>query len=160
LVQKQGDGKGPDDKTLTNNRGGQSENAKSGTESDIANDIIFARRLRILRRVLGISAAELDGRAGFGAGTIGRMERSDQRIYASHLYRIGEVTGVGVDYFYIGLGDDVTGEQMAEAKVKYLMNCLTIASNNNVRGDAKIVAEIIARELAINPGRKETPEED
>ncbi len=55
----------------------------------------FARRIRVLRRVLGLSASELDRQVGFGAGTIGRLERGNQRIYASHLYRVGETAGYG-----------------------------------------------------------------
>ena len=147
LSQKQGGGgKRPD----VNAPSGGPEKRSDNPPIDNTNDIIFARRIRVLRRVLGISAAELDGRAGFGAGTIGRMERSDQRIYASHLYRIGEIAGVGVDYFYIGLSDDASNEDVTKAEVEYLMNCLEIAGNGNIRGDAKIVAEIIARELTAN----------
>jgi len=57
-------------------------------------------RLRALRLSLGLSAAMLDRHAGFVIGTIGRLERGDLRIYATHLYRIGEALGVSIGYFY------------------------------------------------------------
>ena len=157
LGKKLGDNKNPANNEISQNVASQNV-PTNDTPANTTNDIIFSRRLRILRRILGISAAELDARAGFGAGTIGRMERSDQRIYASHLYRIGEVSGVGVDYFYIGLGDDITTEQLAEAEVEYLMNCLEITTNSHIRADAKMVAQIIARELAINTYPEDDPE--
>lgn len=63
-------------------------------------DATIAQRIRGLRDALNISAAKLDRIAGFGAGTIGRMERMEQRVYASHLYHIGSGTGVGIHYFF------------------------------------------------------------
>ena len=57
-------------------------------------------RLKALRTALGVSAATLDRQTGFNPGTIGRLERGDQRVYAAHLYRISTVTGISVSYFF------------------------------------------------------------
>jgi len=57
-------------------------------------------RLKALRTSLGLSAAMMDRQSGFAIGTIGRLERGDLRIYASHLYRISTATGIAINYFY------------------------------------------------------------
>jgi transcriptional regulator with XRE-family HTH domain len=57
-------------------------------------------RLKALRTALGVSAATLDRQTGFNSGTIGRLERGDQRVYAAHLYRISTVTGISIGYFF------------------------------------------------------------
>ncbi|MCW8916684.1 MAG: helix-turn-helix domain-containing protein [Magnetovibrio sp.] len=67
-------------------------------------DIQLATRLKALRITLGISAATMDRDAGFNVGTIGRLERGDQRIYAIHLYRVCQLTGLALEYFYSSSG--------------------------------------------------------
>jgi len=57
-------------------------------------------RLKALRMSLGLSAAMMDRQAGFSTGTTGRLERGDLRVYANHLYRICEATGIAIGYFY------------------------------------------------------------
>lgn len=60
----------------------------------------FARRIKALREGAGLSGAELDRLTGLCPGTTGRLERGDQRVYASHLYRIAQATGVDIEWFY------------------------------------------------------------
>lgn len=138
MSQNQGSGKNPP----------HANESSVSPPGETANDAIFARRIRILRRVLGISASELDSRAGFGVGTTGRLERGEVRIYASHLYRIGEITGVGIDYFYIGLDGEPAAENPDEAEIKYLVNCLKNVNDGHIRDSTATVAEMIYRELA------------
>lgn len=129
---------------------------------------IFARRIRVLRRVLGISASELDRQVGFGVGTIGRLERGNQRIYASHLYRVGEITGVGVDYFYMGLdGSQSENGQKSDQEtinIKNDINCLlrSLEPNraNELRGNIKIVADLLTAELADGLSAEDDTEEE
>ncbi len=59
-------------------------------------------RIKALRLAIGMSAADLDRQTGLCPGTIGRLERGSQRVYASHLGRISMVTGVDVGWFYRG----------------------------------------------------------
>ncbi len=133
-----------------------------------ASEAIFARRIRVLRRVLGISASELDRQTGFGAGTIGRLERENQRIYASHLYRIGETTGVGVDYFYMGLdgSQSENGRETEEETINikndidYLLRSLETAKADKLRGNIKIVADLLTAELADELSAKDGAEEE
>lgn len=63
-------------------------------------DDIIPYRILLLRQVFELSAADLDRAAGFAAGTTGRLERHDQRVYASHLIKICQVTDIDLNYFY------------------------------------------------------------
>ena len=75
----------------------------TGQNNDPANAI--PERIKMLRTALNVTAAELDRLTELSAGTIGRLERSTQRVYASHLYRIAQVTGVDVGWFYRANGE-------------------------------------------------------
>ena len=137
-----------------------------------ASEAIFARRIRVLRRVLGISASELDRQTGFGAGTIGRLERENQRIYASHLYRIGETTGVGVNYFYMGLDGSQSENRPKSGReteketenikndIDCLLRSLETAKADKLRGNIKIVADLLTAELADELSAKDGAEEE
>ena len=136
---------------------------------------IFARRIRVLRRVLGISASELDRQVGFGIGTIGRLERGNQRIYASHLYRVGKITGVGVDYFYMGLkgpqsegGPKNSQENGSESEqetinikndINFLLRSLETDRADELRGNIKIVADLLTAKLVDELNADESAEE-
>lgn len=76
---------------------------RSGKRQHI--DLAVARRLKLMRQILGFSATELDRRCGYGPGTIGRLERGNQRIYANHLFRLSEITGISIDFFFTGIED-------------------------------------------------------
>lgn len=67
-------------------------------------EAMIATRLTALRRTLGISAISLDRKAGFNIGTTGRLERGDQRIYATHLFHICALTGLAMEYFFTQSG--------------------------------------------------------
>lgn len=92
-------------------------------------ETLIATRLKALRRVLGISAATLDRKAGFNIGTTGRLERGDQRIYATHLHHICRFTGLAMEYFFTpsGLNEKptLTSERELERQ-EFLLNYLRI----------------------------------
>lgn len=83
-------------------------------------------RIKALRMAVGLTAAQLDQLTGLSAGTVGRLERGDQRVYASHLYRIGQATGVDVAWFYrkgneasdIGTSHDLEMHRLLEAYLR------------------------------------------
>jgi len=60
----------------------------------------ISARLTALRLSLGLSAATFDRISGFKAGTTRRLERGRARIYAHHLHRLSQATGINIDYFY------------------------------------------------------------
>lgn len=76
-------------------------------------DLAVARRLKLVRQILGFTATDLDWRCGYGPGTFGRLERGDQRIYANHLYRLTEITGIGIDFFFSGIEDPAPADAPA-----------------------------------------------
>jgi transcriptional regulator with XRE-family HTH domain len=57
-------------------------------------------RIKMLREAVGLTAVQLDRLTSLCAGTIGRLERGDQKVYASHLFRIAQATGVDIGWFY------------------------------------------------------------
>lgn len=57
-------------------------------------------RIKTLREAVGLTAVQLDRLTGLCTGTIGRLERGDQKVYASHLFRIAQATGVEIGWFY------------------------------------------------------------
>jgi len=63
-------------------------------------DTVIPERILALRTFFGFRASDLDERAQYGVGTTRRLERGRQRVYATHLYRICQCTGVSLDYFY------------------------------------------------------------
>lgn len=74
--------------------------ASGTTDTDGYKINAIPARIKALRQAVGVSAAQLDRQTGLAAGTTGRLERGDQRIYGSHLYRIAQATGVDVGWFY------------------------------------------------------------
>ena len=74
------------------------DTAPDGATDPVADPI--AGRIRALRRGANLTAAKLDRLTGLGAGTIGRLERGDQKLYANHLYRIARAIGVDIGWFY------------------------------------------------------------
>ena len=92
-------------------------------------ETMIATRLKALRRVLGISASTMDRKAGFNIGTTGRLERGDQRIYATHLHHICCFTGLAMEYFFTpsGLNEKptLTSERELERQ-EFLLNYMRI----------------------------------
>ncbi|PCI38612.1 MAG: hypothetical protein COB46_10990 [Rhodospirillaceae bacterium] len=63
-------------------------------------DEIIPRRIVHLREVLEFTATDLDRCADFSLGTVRSLERKVQRVYAHHLIKISQATGVDLNYFY------------------------------------------------------------
>lgn len=83
-------------------------------------------RLKALRTALGLSASALDRQAGFPAGTTRRLERGELRIYGAHLYRVSQVTGMPISFFF-GLqstGDELEKQHLLQAYMKISNPCL------------------------------------
>ncbi len=52
------------------------------------------------RTLLGISQAELAAQLSFSQQQMALLERGEGRLFASHLYLLGRVLGVPVDFFF------------------------------------------------------------
>lgn len=75
-------------------------------------DLHVATRLRRRRLELGLDPQLLDLVIGAAAGTIERIEAGDRRIGAAQLFRVSEVLGVEVPYFFDGPSDRSTFEPL------------------------------------------------
>jgi transcriptional regulator with XRE-family HTH domain len=73
-------------------------------------DLHVAGRLRQRRLELGLDPRLLDLVIGASPGTIERVEIGERRIGAGQLFRVGEVLGVDVPYFFDGPTDRSTFE--------------------------------------------------
>jgi len=92
----------------------------STSKSNLDHDIPI--RLKALRMSLNLSAAMMDRHAGFSTGTTGRLERGDLRVYANHLFRICEATGISIGYFYDqvdtpGAAADTDGQELEKQRL-------------------------------------------
>ncbi|HEY9163837.1 MAG TPA: helix-turn-helix transcriptional regulator [Magnetovibrio sp.] len=74
--------------------------AQSHNSQDDPQAQAIAERIKTLREAIGLTAVQLDRLTGQSSGTTGRLERGHQKIYASHLFRIAQATGVEVAWFY------------------------------------------------------------
>ncbi len=75
-------------------------------------DLHVAGRLRQRRLELGLDPQLLDLVIGASPGTIERVEIGERRIGAAQLFRVGEVMGVDVPYFFDGPTDRSTFEPL------------------------------------------------
>jgi transcriptional regulator with XRE-family HTH domain len=63
-------------------------------------DVSLGRRVRLRRTLLGISQAQLGAQLSLSQQQIALLERGGGRLFASHLYLLGRVLGVPVDFFF------------------------------------------------------------
>ncbi len=63
-------------------------------------DVSLGRRVRLRRTLLGISQAQLAAQLSLSQQQIALLERGEGRLFASHLYLLGRVLGVPVDFFF------------------------------------------------------------
>lgn len=75
-------------------------------------DLHVAARLRGRRLELGLDPQLLDLVIAASPGTIERVECGERRIGAAQLFRVGEVLGVDVPYFFDGPTDRSTFEPL------------------------------------------------
>lgn len=78
-------------------------------------DIHIGNRLRMRRMLLGMSQEMLGEALGLTFQQIQKYEKGLNRIGAGRLYRIAQVLGVGIEYFYDGLPVDGEIAGAAEA---------------------------------------------
>jgi len=114
-------------------------------------DVTIAQRIRSLREALQISAANLDRRTGLCPGTIGRMERQEQRVYAAHLYLISSETGVGIHYFYGTDAENAALSTPAEQETQRLLQAYVHIKDPVTKRDVYELIKSIAEEFEAAP---------
>lgn len=104
------------------------------------------QRIRRLRDALGLSATMLDSAAGFRQGTSGRLERGEQRVYGSHLYRISAATGVAIGWFYTESGEDASPTTHMEHEQRRLLEVYLRIRSPALRRDVFELVQSLAEQ--------------
>lgn len=68
-------------------------------------DIHIGARVKLRRRLMGLSQSKLGAAIGLTFQQMQKYERGQNRISASTLYRLAEALDVPVSFFYDGLGN-------------------------------------------------------
>ena len=95
--------------------------------------------------------AELDRQTELSPGTIGRIERQEQRVYASHLYRISQQTGVSIHYFYGADTDNAAPSTSAEQETQRLLDAYMHIKDPVTKRDVYELIKSIADEIVATP---------
>lgn len=99
----------------------------------------------MLRAALNVTAADMDRLTDLCAGTTGRLERGDQRVYASHLYRIAQVTGVDVGWFYRADGELPTISSKHELEKQDLLEAYMRITDPVLKRDVFDLVETLSK---------------
>jgi transcriptional regulator with XRE-family HTH domain len=129
-------------------------------------DLHVAGRLRQRRLELGLDPRLLDLVIGASPGTIERVEIGERRIGAAQLFRVGEVLGVDVPYFFDGPTDRATFEPLetpepdskAVAEAKRFARAYFRVSDPQVREMIRDLVGSVA-EHQVDTATKDEPEE-
>lgn len=116
-----------------------------------------ASRLRQRRVEMGLDPQLVDLVIGASPGTIERIETGDRRIGAAQLFRVGEVLGVDVPYFFDGPSDRSIFEPLdtpephsrAVAEAKRFAKAYFRVSDPNVREMIRDLVRTVADHEAI-----------
>ena len=93
----------------------------------------------------------MDRQSGFSIGTTGRLERGDLRVYANHLYRVCEATGIAIGYFYEqldGPNANPNGDDQELEKQRLLLAYMKI-KDPSLKRDVFELVETLAAESKI-----------
>lgn len=104
-------------------------------------------RVKALRRGVGLTAIQLDRLAGLGSGTVGRLERGHQKIYAAHLYRIAQAVGVNISWFYQGAetDNDLASGSERDSETQRLLSAYLRISDPGLQRDVFELVESLAK---------------
>ena len=81
-------------------------------------DVHLGRRLRRLRRLLGLTQQQLAGACGVRFQQIQKYECAANRMSAARLWQLAEVLQVPVSYFYEGLVETQSEARPAESQAR------------------------------------------
>jgi transcriptional regulator with XRE-family HTH domain len=68
-------------------------------------DLHLGRRLRLRRRLVGLTQQQLAAAVGVAFQQIQKYECGQARMSAARMWQLAGPLGVGVDYFFDGLSD-------------------------------------------------------
>ncbi len=84
--------------------------SRGRTETGAPNpiDIYIGQRIRIRRRLLGLSQEALSKKMGITFQQVQKYERGLNRIGASRLWDIMQILGVDANYFFMGMDEEIS----------------------------------------------------
>ena len=139
-------------------------NRVSSTSSEVETDdpcdplvTRVRRRIAAGRHALGVEPDLLDAVCGFRQGTVARLEAGQSRIGPAHLFRLANVFGVGVDWFFADtepllatIGDSFRPQACADAR--RFLTLYARLPNGRVRDQIRMLIAAIAQGACDNPG--------
>ncbi len=85
-----------------------SPNSKHAPRAANPIDVHVGTRIRLRRKTMKMSQEQLGEQLGVTFQQVQKYERGTNRVGASRLWRIAQVLGVSVSFFYDGLTDGIT----------------------------------------------------
>ena len=84
--------------------------SRGRTETGAPNpiDVYIGQRIRIRRRLLGLSQEALSKKMGITFQQVQKYERGLNRIGASRLWDIMQILGVDANYFFMGMDEEIS----------------------------------------------------
>lgn len=132
---------------MSNRSPNVSRKASTKPTADAHLEAAIPKRIKALRASVGLTAADLDRLSEMGAGTTGRLERGAQRIYASHLYRIAQATGVDVTWFYDDRGIPAANASQTELETRRLLDAYMRITDKSLKHDVYELLESLAANI-------------
>ena len=113
-------------------------------------DVHVGARLRIKRRLLGVSQTELGNALGLTYQQIQKYENGSNRVSASRLYQVASIFGVPIMSFFEDMPSEITGPEKfpADALViddqttKLLRAYLSVPDDQVRKGIRNLVKEL------------------
>ena len=113
-------------------------------------DVHVGARLRIKRRLLGVSQTELGNALGLTYQQIQKYENGSNRVSASRLYQVASIFGVPIMFFFEDMPSEITGPEKfpADALViddqttKLLRAYLSVPDDQVRKGIRNLVKEL------------------
>ncbi|MCW5699205.1 MAG: helix-turn-helix transcriptional regulator [Rhodospirillales bacterium] len=105
-------------------------------------DLAVAARLHTRRLQVRLDTRLVDFLIGESPGTVEKLETGQRRIGAAHLYRLANVLGVDVAYFYTG---PISSEESFEGEVPVVTSRMLTEAHEFARVYAKLPDDEVRR---------------
>ena len=113
-------------------------------------DRYIGRRMRDLRRTLGLSQQQLAELMGVTCQQVHKYEQGLNRLPAARLYVLAQALGVGAEYFYEGYGDEAADvpEQQQHMHLDLVRNFLSISDLRQQESLCQLARDLAHQEAA------------
>ncbi|WP_404424228.1 helix-turn-helix domain-containing protein [Thalassospira australica] len=102
-------------------------------------DVHVAKRIKMLRKVLGIKQRQLADLFGISPQQLQKFEAGRDRYKAKHLHLLSQMFGVEIDFFFAGIPDEIANMSRSE-RDKFIS---TVNQKSEVKNSSAIEAVFI-----------------